>query len=159
MGEMMDFITAIKTCFSKYAMFQGRAARSEFWWWVLFATLVDTALWAISHPLQIAAGAALFLPYLAVSVRRLHDTDRSAWFLLLPAVGTAIFAFIAGMATLVSPSRGTVMVTAILAIVALGAYLLPLVWFCQKGTPGPNSYGEAPLTSLPAPQAQPTAVS
>jgi uncharacterized membrane protein YhaH (DUF805 family) len=162
---MMDFITAIKTCFSKYAIFQGRAARSEFWWWFLFGILLNTALWAISRPLQIVAGAALFLPNLAVSVRRLHDTDRSAWFLLLPvllaAVGMAIFFLIgtAGMAGVFSPGVGSAIVAFISGIIAIGGYLLLLIWFCQKGTPGPNRYGDAPLTSLPAPHVQPTVVS
>lgn len=163
----MDFISAIKTCFTKYAIFQGRAVRSEFWWWFLFGLLLNTTLWAISRPLQIVGGAALFLPGLAVSTRRLHDLDRSGWFLALPAPFWVI-AFIllglgAGLQAFSLASRGSavgVMVAAgIFGVIGLGAYMLLLIWFCQKGTPGPNRYGDAPVTSLSAPHAQPTVVS
>jgi uncharacterized membrane protein YhaH (DUF805 family) len=166
----MDFVTAIKTCFSKYAIFQGRAARSEFWWWVLFAMLVNGVLWAISRRLQIVAGAALFLPNLAVSVRRLHDLDRSGWFLALPApfwvigfilgLSAGLHAvFSAGGGSAVATSVGVIVAAGIFGLMGFGAQILLLIWFCQKSTPGPNRYGEAPLASMSALHAQPTVVS
>jgi uncharacterized membrane protein YhaH (DUF805 family) len=155
----MDFVTAIKTCFSKYATFQGRAGRSEYWWWIFFSVLLAIVLEAISHSLHDVASLALFLPSLAVSVRRLHDGDRSGWFLLLPVPFMAIAAVL-GVAGLHVASGGTVLVAAgVFGVMAFGAELVLLVWFCQKGPAGPNRYGEAPLTSLSAAPARPMVLS
>lgn len=89
----MSFGNAISTVFRKYAEFQGRATRSEFWWFALFATLVSLALGAIWDDLSVAWGFAVLLPSLAVSVRRLRDAGY-AWpmiFLgLIPLVGLII---------------------------------------------------------------------
>lgn len=89
----MTFFESIKTCFSKYAEFDGRASRPEYWWWVLFYFLVSAALGMVS---EIASGVfslAVLLPYLAVGARRLHDTDRSGWLQLIgiiPVIGWII---------------------------------------------------------------------
>lgn len=107
----MNFTTAVKTCLSKYATFSGRAPRSEFWWFYLFIILVDIVLGffigsetlvaitdgdfaAVSVALannravmlQGVVHLLLFLPSLAVAVRRLHDVGRSGWWLLLLVV-------------------------------------------------------------------------
>lgn len=84
-----EFIMAIKTCFYKYVEFNGRASRAEFWWWILFVVLITGAMSALPA-LESLVGAALFLPTLAVSWRRLHDTGRSGswWFInFVPLVG------------------------------------------------------------------------
>ena len=82
-----------------YANFQGRARRSEFWWFALANILVFVAIvivGAIVKPLIILAFVywlAMIVPYIAVAVRRLHDTDKSGWFYLLglvPFVGGII---------------------------------------------------------------------
>jgi uncharacterized membrane protein YhaH (DUF805 family) len=89
----MDFQTAIKTCLQKYATFSGRAARSEYWWFMLFFFLVVAILTAINDKLGNVAVLAFLLPNLAVGARRLHDINKSGWFLLLgfiPIIGTII---------------------------------------------------------------------
>jgi len=98
----MNFAQAITAGFRNYVNFTRRASRSEFWFWVLFAvlvsvaaTLIDVALFSDSEisPLNTLAGLALLLPNLSVSVRRLHDLDRSGWWILLgliPIVGWII---------------------------------------------------------------------
>lgn len=97
----MSFGDAIRTALSNYANFDGRAARPEFWWFFLFYVLVqlaggalDAALFPNSFgPIGTLAGLALLLPYLAVGARRLHDTDRSGWWLLLslvPIIGAIV---------------------------------------------------------------------
>ena len=89
----MDFFTAIKTCFRKYADFTGRATRSEFWWFVLFLFLADIVLLAILHILWLIFTVGVLLPRIAVAVRRLHDIDRSGWWILLaliPLVGAIV---------------------------------------------------------------------
>lgn len=92
---------AVKTCFSKYAVFSGRASRSEYWWFVLFNILVQIAFIGISIAAAnegialglIAYGIVAFLPSLAVTVRRLHDTGHSwvsLFISLIPIVGCFI---------------------------------------------------------------------
>ena len=121
----MGFGDAVRTCWKKYGDFDGRAVRSEFWWWVLFMVLVQFAaaivltivliifqnlgfLQWLSVLIFMVIVLAFILPSIAVSVRRLHDRDPSGWFYLLgyvPFGGLVLFIF----------------------------YVLP-------GTPGPNRY-------------------
>ena len=86
----MTFGESISICFKKYATFEGRASRSEYWWFFLFTLLASTATGIISEALSALFSLAVLLPSLAVGARRLHDTDRSGWFLLLwfiPLIG------------------------------------------------------------------------
>jgi uncharacterized membrane protein YhaH (DUF805 family) len=90
MEEHMTFAESIKACFAKYADFNGRASRSEYWWFFLFAVLGGMALSMVSNTLALLFNLALLVPSLAVGARRLHDTDRSGWMLLIwliPLVG------------------------------------------------------------------------
>ncbi len=110
----MDMVTAVKTVLGKYATFSGRAARPEYWWWVLATVilffvlgLIDGALVApmmgfeafepnAGQPLSVIASLALLVPNLAVAARRLHDTDRSGWWLLLgliPIIGSLVLIY------------------------------------------------------------------
>ena len=90
----MDFQTSIKTCFSKYADFSGRALRSEFWFFVLFSclagiitTIIDIMILGYSvdsyGPLNLICTVGLFIPAVAVTARRLHDVNRSGWWQLI----------------------------------------------------------------------------
>ncbi len=86
----MTFQESIKTCFNKYADFNGRATRSEFWWFVLFLVLVSLGLSIISAILSALFSLAILLPSITVSTRRLHDTGRSGWWQLIgfvPIIG------------------------------------------------------------------------
>jgi uncharacterized membrane protein YhaH (DUF805 family) len=86
----MNFVDAVKICFMKYADFNGCASRPEFWWWVLFTAVASAALQSVSRELSAAFSIATFLPGIAVTSRRLHDTDRSGWLQLLwliPIIG------------------------------------------------------------------------
>jgi len=93
----MTFVDSIKTCFSKYVTFSGRAQRSEFWWWTLFVWVTSMVLSGVDSVLfgtvttydggfeastntPILSGIfslAIFLPSISVIVRRLDDTDRT----------------------------------------------------------------------------------
>jgi len=89
----MHFIDSIRTCFVKYVDFSGCASRPEFWWWVLFTVVASLALRSVSYNLSGAFSLATFLPSIAVAARRLHETDRSAWWELLyflPVIGWII---------------------------------------------------------------------
>jgi uncharacterized membrane protein YhaH (DUF805 family) len=89
-GDPMTFLDSIKTCFSKYATFDGTASRSEYWWFFLFLLLGSAFCGVFSAKLQMAFNLVTLLPSLAAGARRLHDTDRSGWWQLLfivPLVG------------------------------------------------------------------------
>ncbi len=89
----MTFGESISTCFKKYATFDGRATRSEYWWFFLFTFLVSVALGIVSEMLSGLFTLAVLLPSLAVGARRLHDIDKSGWFLLvwfIPIIGWII---------------------------------------------------------------------
>ena len=86
----MTFGESIKVCFSKYADFNGRATRSEFWWWVLFVFLASSAASMVSPMLSGLFSLGVLLPNIAAGTRRLHDTDRSGWLqlvALIPVIG------------------------------------------------------------------------
>jgi uncharacterized membrane protein YhaH (DUF805 family) len=85
-----DIQKAVKTCFTKYAEFSGRAARPEFWWFALFQFVVLTVLSMVSTALYGIVALGFLLPGLAVGSRRLHDINKSAWLMLLwliPVIG------------------------------------------------------------------------
>ena len=79
----MDFQESIKQCFQKYADFNGRAKRAEYWWFALFCFIVALMLDVASSGLSMIFSLATLLPSLAVGTRRLHDTNKSGWFQLL----------------------------------------------------------------------------
>jgi uncharacterized membrane protein YhaH (DUF805 family) len=95
----MSFGQAVSSGFSKYAQFSGRARRSEYWFWALFVFLVyvvalvaDGALGSSfndSSPagwVTLVVALLLAIPSLAMTFRRLHDTDRSGWWWLLTLI-------------------------------------------------------------------------
>lgn len=120
----MTFPEAVKSAFKNYAKFDGRASRSEYWWFALFEALVlivlaipmvvfsDNALGGIFGFLYIIAALGMILPALGLLFRRLHDTDRSAWWILL-------------------------------SFIPFGSIVL-LVFTCLDSTPGPNKFGARP---------------
>ena len=90
----MDFQTSIKTCFSKYADFSGRALRSELWFFALFIVLgsIVTVIFDVMvlgysvesyGPLNLIFSVALILPSISVTARRLHDINKSGWWQLI----------------------------------------------------------------------------
>jgi len=101
----MGFAEAVQSCFKQYVGFTGRARRSEYWWFALFglivgivANLIDTVLGTMSEDTNVGVlgtivSLALLLPTLAVAIRRLHDTSRTGWWILIgliPIVGWII---------------------------------------------------------------------
>lgn len=99
-GRPMGFFEAISSCFSKYVQFSGRASRSEFWYFILFYFLCGLVTGALEgtgstsgSAVGLIVGLVFLLPNLAVAVRRLHDTDRSGWWLLIclvPLIGLIV---------------------------------------------------------------------
>ena len=124
----MNFPTAIKTVLIKYIDFDGRASRSELWYWFLGLVVVSLLLAYIEgallapalgfeafapeagQPLRLILGLAILLPSLAVAARRLHDIGRSGWWLLIQLIPV------------------------------IGGLIL-LWWYLQPGTEESNEYG------------------
>jgi uncharacterized membrane protein YhaH (DUF805 family) len=81
----MDFVSSIKRNMTTaaYAQFEGRASRSEYWWFYLFTVLAGGVADRVSGTVGNIASLAFFLPGLALVARRLHDTDRSGWWFLI----------------------------------------------------------------------------
>jgi uncharacterized membrane protein YhaH (DUF805 family) len=152
----MSPIDWAKRPLQKYADFSGRASRPEFWWFVLaltvayvVLTIVESIL-GINHmvggvygPLVVLLWLATLVPQISVGVRRLHDTDRSGWWLLLPLL-PYLLAFILGGRALLSGSMTGIGIAGIFLLIgAIGAIIL-LVFMILSGTSGDNRYGPPP---------------
>lgn len=114
----------------KYAQFQGRSRRAEYWWYALFTFAVSIVLALIDIAVfGTAAGGvgilgglfalATLVPSIAVGVRRLHDTDRSGWWLLI-------------------------------ALIPLIGAIVLIVFFVMDGAPGENKFGPSPKHDVSA---------
>lgn len=135
---MEDFIKPYR----RYAQFEGRSDRKEFWYYVIFYVVVSCILsaldgllfgghytivsdqgWQVTYDRDVLAGLfnlVSLIPWIALQVRRLHDTNKSGWLVLfwwIPIIG----------------------------------WLLLLIWYCEKGDAASNAHGEAPEGSrIPA---------
>jgi uncharacterized membrane protein YhaH (DUF805 family) len=92
----LTFYESIRECFTKYAEFNGRASRSEFWWFMLFVVLVASALLLINETVSNIFLIATLLPLLAVGTRRLRDSGKNPWlqlYLLVPVGGIIMLGF------------------------------------------------------------------
>ncbi len=114
----MSFQEAVKTVLTKYVDFNGRARRSEYWYFVLFNILVNFVVGIVVNLtgltfLSYIVSLALLLPGLGVCVRRLHDIGKGwAWILL--------------------------------ALIPLVGAIILIVFYCQDSQPGDNQYGPNP---------------
>jgi uncharacterized membrane protein YhaH (DUF805 family) len=120
----MGFWQAISSGFSNYVNFSARACRSEYWYWALFVVLADIATWIIDMAIGVQVttslfGLATFLPSLAVAIRRLHDLDRTGWWILL-------------------------------SLVPIVGWIILIIWYCTRGTPGANRFGPDRLAAVGA---------
>ena len=117
---MHYFISALK----KYAVFSGRSRRAEYWYFVLFSTLIGigaSTLDAFLYGLESEAfvtpslfiSLAMTVPSISVGVRRLHDIDKSGWWMLL-------------------------------SLILIVGWVPLLVWAARTGTMGPNRFGDDP---------------
>jgi uncharacterized membrane protein YhaH (DUF805 family) len=102
----------------KYAVFEGRAPRREYWWYTLFSTIVVVVLFALGRVsvvftvLAAVYALATFVPTIAVACRRLHDTNKSGWLQLI-------------------------------GIIPFGGLVL-IVLYCLGSDPGSNRHGPNP---------------
>ena len=96
----MNFSESLNTCLKKYFVFQGRASRSEYWWFQLIVTPSYFISTLFNNDISyLFLGITLFtlIPAISAGVRRLHDTNRSGFFLLIsliPFIGGIILLFL-----------------------------------------------------------------
>ena len=138
----------------RYAEFSGRSRRKEYWMYVLGLVIVGFVVGMIEGvlglaqsvgpygPLSAILALATFIPSLAVGVRRLHDTDRTGWWILLPILPYAV--------SIVMLVSGNLAMAGIAAFVALGLGIVLLVFLVLDGTKGPNKYGPDPKGAVDA---------
>ena len=147
----MTITESVKTCLQKFIDFSGRASRSEYWWFFLFTFIVRIVTFWIPFVGTIIA-LALLLPNLSVTARRLHDTNRTGWWMLMPlGLGLAgiIVGAIFGVAIAGDDEWGFLLVISLgtaggLVGFAVG-YLVLLYFLIQPSDPAPNRYGPSPL--------------
>ncbi len=120
----MTFGESISTCFKKYVDFNGRASRSEFWYFYLFLAILsvaaiplDIAIFPYNEwgPINTTIAILTFFPYISVTARRLHDSNYSGWLQLL--------------------------VITIIGIIPV------LIWLIQKGYEDENRFGINPVVN------------
>ena len=137
----MSFTKSIKTCLTKkYVNFSGRAPRSEFWFFYLFL-LVCYAIFlflvfTVSFQFFWVFGIfviGMILPALGVTVRRLHDINKSGWFLLLPMP----FEIVARLL-----EKSNEIVSLVFTIISLGIYIYLLILYCKDGDKKNNRFGK-----------------
>jgi uncharacterized membrane protein YhaH (DUF805 family) len=139
--------------FKRYAEFTGRSRRKEYWMYTLLvicaaivAYLVDSLLGlpkilAVYGPLFLLLELVVLVPSIAVGIRRLHDTNRSGWWLLI-CYGPALVSMLLPLVGIVN--LGLAM---ILSIVTLIGAIVLIIFFVLEGTRGPNQYGPDPKGS------------
>ena len=125
----MGFGQAISSGFSNYVNFSGRACRSEYWYWILFIIIADIVAGIIDYAIGVQVVTSLFglatiLPNLAVAIRRLHDLDRTGWWIFI-------------------------------GLIPLVGWIILIIWYCTRGTAGPNRFGPDPLGGIAAPMPRP----
>lgn len=167
----------------RYADFSGRSRRMEYWMWILFQFLISMGFMIllvgvagagimsgdpnqmmaaggialVIYLLYVLVGLVFLIPSLAVTVRRLHDSNRSGWWILAPVVPYLLM-IVATMAVVGSagdkPDTTTLgMVGLVLMVFGLAALVLGivvLVFLFLEGTRGPNKYGPDPKSPTPA---------
>lgn len=146
-------------CIRNYVNFSGRARRTEFWYFVLFSCLLMIVAMALDvvcfntpyGVFYLLVSLFLFLPQLAVSARRLHDTGRTSKWLLWNYLALLAWVVAALVLSGLSAFAGGRDASAWFLIVLCGGCvfffvweIVFLVWFCLPGTPGENRYGPDP---------------
>ncbi|WEV53144.1 DUF805 domain-containing protein [Bifidobacterium sp. ESL0704] len=172
-------IEAVKRFFLNYVRFSGRASRSEFWWSYLFYVVVNIVIMIIDRGvlhetnsfLDSIWALAVLVPWIAISIRRLHDSGKSGWWILLPGgltvAGFIVFAFIAitaglGVSSVMGSSMnamgavsagaagGVVLGAIIFLLCLLAGFIIGLIFMVQGPKPEGARFDEPIAQAAPA---------
>ncbi|HBF66407.1 MAG TPA: DUF805 domain-containing protein [Clostridium sp.] len=138
---MQCYIEIIK----KYAVFKGRESRRTFWYFVLFNFIFSLIIYFIdkivhSDILSTIYSLAVFLPSLGASIRRLHDINKSGWWVLLSMIPLAFYLIVIPLAFVSKTAALGGLILISLLCLACSIWLIVLE--ATPGTPGENKYGE-----------------
>lgn len=161
----LTFVEAIKKCFSNYANFNGRARRSEFWWWYLFSLIVSCI---INVPLQmliskkqamVAQATNAMLTGGNVNMAEIEANDPTNTIIILGIIAVIIslallLPSLAVMARRLHDVGKSGHMMWFYLLCGVGG-LIPLVMCIPDGNPTPNQYGESPKYMNPVPPVQP----
>ena len=158
----IGFLQAFKRAFQKYAVFNGRASRSEYWWWVLANFIVSIILSSISSTagnnnslskiastLAVVYSLGTIIPNLSITCRRAHDSNKSGYWVLgytlASIIGSVLLvlgfgsAFLGGMSALAGGSSslatGGASMALIGSLLALIGFIVSLVINLSKSNP------------------------
>lgn len=147
----MDFVSAVKKCLlTDCFKISGRAPRSEYWWFYLFAFIASIVLALfnvipiLGQIISLVAGIWILIAQLTVLARRLHDTNRSALWILAP-LGCSIAGLALLFVGIYFESSAFSVVSTILFLATFVAYIAIFVFTLLPGTQGDNKYGPDPL--------------
>ena len=160
----MTFVDAVKNAFQNALKFSGRSRRPDYWWFFLFVfagafvlTLIDMALFGADRQvLTRVFQIVVFIPFLAVAWRRLQDTGKPGWWVLVPSAIVVVSSLVAGsvgrqMISGVSMTGDMPMVGAgqaglllVLSLLQVVAGLLIIWWMTRPSERGANAYGPEP---------------
>ena len=124
---MVSFPDAIRLGFQHYFDFRSRSTRAEYWWWLLFVILTQQALNVVNIRIGILFGLAVLIPGLALGTRRLHDINKSGWWLLM-WFGIFLIRF---------------------GIFLIAPVIVLIVWHTKPSDEGTNKYGPDPRQAIP----------
>lgn len=170
----MTFATAVSICFGKYLHLSGRAGCAEYWWFFLFtvlasfvAQIIDGLIFGFTHegdpgrhPITMLTAFITLFPSLAVGWRRMHDTGRPGWYILLPLlvvlatliavmIGFVGFGLLEQLGAEPEAMQGPVTALGVggltvAAVLVIVASALKLWWLTRPGDPDQNTYGPPP---------------
>jgi uncharacterized membrane protein YhaH (DUF805 family) len=157
----------------RYADFRGRSQRIEYWMWVLFQIIVFAVLVTLDNLLGLggsyrtagapggnsltfaigayASGGLLtwifwllaLIPNLSAQVRRMHDSDRTGWWIVMP-IAPFVFTFALALIAVASRSITMALITGLAWLLSFGGIIALIVLLCLDGTRGVNRFGPDP---------------
>lgn len=160
----MTFVSAVKRGFQNAFTFSGRSRRPEYWWFFLFVfagafvvSAIDMALFGTGRQMLTRVfQIVVFLPFLAVGWRRLQDTGKPGWWVLIPSAIVTVSALVAGSVSrqvmgrmtnmgempMMTGTQGGLLLVLTLAQIAAGAVII--WWMTRPSQKGANAYGPEP---------------